>query len=81
MKESEKEQFLKDINCIPYWVKSRIDLFKFAKHLHYRLLQTRELEEYYAKKCYKDISLDDEIILQSGANEIYKKYDNCKSRD
>lgn len=42
----KKQQFEEKINFIPSWVKNENDLKKYARHLHYRLLQAQEENDY-----------------------------------
>lgn len=63
-----KEEFLKDIHSIPYWVETGEDLLKFCKHLQYRLHQNKVIDLWY--RINIKLTNDQKI-------EIYKIIEDC----
>lgn len=52
MENFDKEEFMEDLNSLPYWVKNEDDLCTFCKHLKFRLIQTLSLNEWYETNCH-----------------------------
>ena len=57
-----KEDFLASINSVPVWVKTEEDMFKYAKHLNYRLIQKTALLYLYQQEFKKSPEFEDKFL-------------------
>jgi hypothetical protein len=75
MNKEEEENFLKEINSVPMWVKTEEDLFKFARHINYRFLQNK-VELQRVNKIL-DKYLSQKILEDEYANSKWSEYDRA----
>lgn len=71
----EKEEFLREIHTLPCWVKNGDDLLKFCKHIQYRLLQAKAINQW----CQNNLDMQDEDLDE--ILKIQKAYDDAYNQD
>ena len=74
-----RDDFLDSMNEIPFWVKSKEDALKYAKHLHYRLMQAKEDLKIFDNYTEKYLSRKINSIIEHELSESYSTFDDWYS--
>ncbi len=63
----EKEDFLTQMKKIPYWIETKNDALKFAKHQEYQLVQKEFMIKLIVEKLKDALSIEflNEILMES----------------
>ncbi len=74
----EFEDFCKKLNIVPYWIKGKKDALIYARHLAYRMYESRAIAELYQDELRK---LSDQIHKDKKVTEKYEKIYVTKSEE
>lgn len=68
------DDFMRDLQTVPHWVKNPNDLMTFLSHIQYRFLQAKAMLRWYEKNCKTSPEQEIEIM------QIVKQYDGAYSK-